>query len=307
LLAAPAELGELVERQLGVATRRQLAQAGLTAHDIDTAARGRRWRTFGRFVVVMQNAPLTLPQREWVGVLLPGKPAALAGLSAAGVAGLRGFEDERVHVVVRHATEIRVPAWMKLHESRRFTEDDINRSATIPRTRAARSLVDGAAWSRYPRRACAILCAGVQQRLVTPEQLTAELGAAGRVRHVAIMRDILGDIAGGGHTLTEIDLGKFAAQAGLPPPQRQGVRKDPQGKVRYLDAEFELSDGKLLVVEVDGRGHMEVDQWLDDTDRENEVVIGGRTVLRYPSITVRLNPARVVDQLRRIRLAHGRS
>jgi hypothetical protein len=34
------------------------------------------------------------------------------------------------------------------------------------------------------------------------------------------------------------------------------------------------------------------------------VVIDGRVVLRFPSITVRLDGARVIDQLRRIRLAH---
>jgi hypothetical protein len=305
-MAAPADLGILAERQFGVVTRRQLSDAGFTAHDIETATRARRWRTFGRNVVVMQNAPVTPAQQEWIAVLLPGKPAALAGLSAASAAGLRGFEPDRVHVLVRHATEARVPQWVKLHESRRFGELDINRAASIPRTTAARSIVDAAAWSRYPRRACSILCAGVQQRLVTADQLATELGAAGRIRHVGIMRDILGDIGGGGHTLAEIDLGKLASRAGLPPPRRQGARKDAEGKARYLDAEFDLPDGAQLVVEVDGRGHLEVDQWVDDADRENEVVIGGRTVLRYPSITVRLNPGRVIDQLRRIRLAHIR-
>ncbi len=275
-------------------------------HDIETAARARRWRTWGRNVVVLQNAPLTAAQREWVAVLLPGKPAALAGLSAAAAAGLRGFEPDRVHVLVRHAAEARMPGWVKLHESRRFTGSDINSAAAPARTRIARSLIDGATWSRYPRRACAILCAGVQQRLVTADELTTELRAAGPIRHVAIMRQVLGDISGGAHTLAEIDLGKLASRAGLPPPTRQGMRKDPSGQLRYLDAEFDLPDGAVLAVEVDGRGHLEVEQWVDDADRDNEVVIGGRNVLRYPSITVRLNGARVIDQLRRIRLAHTR-
>jgi hypothetical protein len=294
----------LAQRQAGVLARSQLAGGGLTAHDVETAVRARRWRTFGRNVVVLQNAPLTASQREWVAVLLPGKPAALAGLSAATAAGLRGFEPDRVHVVVAHATEAGAPAWVKLHESRRFSECDINPVMYPPRTRAARAIVDGATWSRYPRRACAILCAGVQQRLVTSEQLATELRLAGRIRHIRIMREILGDIAGGGHTLAEIDLGALAARAGLPPPRRQRTRKEFGGTVRYLDAEFDLPDGDVLVVEIDGRGHMEVQTWIDDADRQNEVVIDGRVVLRFPSLTVRLEPGRVVDQLRRMRLAH---
>lgn len=305
LLAVPTELAALIDRQTGVATRRQMSNAGFTAHDIETAAKARRWRTFGRNVVVLQNAPLTAEQQQWVAVLLPGKPAALAGLSAAAAAGLRGFEPQKVHVLVEHATEVRAPGWIKLHESRRFSIGDINDAAFPPRTRTARSTVDAAAWSRYPRRACAILCAAVQQRLVTPDQLEEELRVAGRVRHVAIMRSILGDIAGGGHTLAEIDLGPLARRAGLGPPRRQRLRREWDGKVRWLDVEFDLPDGTVLVVEIDGRGHLEVENWLDDADRDNEVVIDGRSVLRFPSITVRLNGGRVIDQLRRMRLAHS--
>jgi hypothetical protein len=236
--------------------------------------------------------------------LLPGKPAALAGLSAAAESGLRGFEPDDVHVVVAHKTDVRLPRWVKVHESRRFSESDIDHISLPPRTRSTRSIVDAATWSRYPRRACVILCAAVQQRLVTADQLAAELALAGRIRHVQIMRDILGDIGGGGHTLAEIDLGKLAARAGLGPPRRQVTRREPGGGVRYLDAEFLLPDGNVLAVEVDGRGHMAVETWVDDSDRQNEVVIGRRIVLRFPSLTVRINGARVVDQLRRIRLAH---
>jgi len=304
LVAVPAELAALTDLQTGVLTRRQLAEAGFGLHEIEGAVRARRWRAFGRHVVVLQNAPLTARQREWVAVLLPGKPAALAGLSAATSAGLRGFEPERVHILVAHATEVQAPAWVKLHESRRFSGRDIQDATSPPRTRTPRSVIDAATWSRYPRRACAILCAAVQQRLVTGERLILELQAAGAIRHVRIMRQVLEDIAGGAHTLAEIDLGKLAARAGLAAPDRQRLRRDSDGRARYLDAEFSLPDGTLLVVEVDGRGHLEVETWMSDADRENEVVIDGRVVLRFPSITVRANGARVIDQLRRIRLAH---
>jgi hypothetical protein len=305
LLAVPAELAELADRQAGVLTRSQLRVAGFGWDQVETAISARRWRAFGRNVVVLDNAPLSPAQRKWVAVLLPGKLCALAGPSAAAHAGLEGFETAQVHVVVPHGTHAAVPPWVKLHESRRFTESDIDEAAAPPRTHVARSVIDAAAWSRSPRRACAILCAAVQQRLTTPDRLAAELAAAGRVRHVAIMREVLGDIAGGAHTLAEIDLGKLAHRAGLAPPQRQSFRRDPDGGLRYLDAEFGLPDGSLLVVEVDGRGHLEVQKWMDDLDRQNEVVIDGRTVLRFASLTIRLSEHKVVDQLRRMRVAHS--
>ena len=73
------------------------------------------------------------------------------------------------------------------------------------------------------------------------------------------MRDILGDIGGGGHTLAEIGLRPLALRAGLPAPRRQVLRREPDGKVRYLDAEFDLPDGTVLVVEVDGFVHLKPD------------------------------------------------
>ena len=165
-------------------------------------------------------------------------------------------------------------------------------------------MIDAATWSKWPRRACAILCAAVQQRLVTAEQLEAELQLAGHVRHVQIMRAILGDIGGGGHTLAEIDLGPLARRAGLPAPRRQRLRRESGGKVRWLDVEFDLPDGTVLVVEVDGAVHIQPESWWDDADRQNEVVIGGQPVLRFPSLVIRLTEQRVVDQLRRMRVAH---
>jgi hypothetical protein len=282
-----------------------LLAAGFTEDHIRTAVLAKRWQVFGRQVVVLHNAELTRRQREWVAVLMPGKPTALAGLSAAIACGLRGFADDQVHIVLDHYYRARLPAWVRVHESRRFRVADIVAVASPPRVRPARAIVDAAAWSRSPRRAAAIACAAVQQRITTIDALAVELHRAGRVRHGALLRDLLGDIAGGGHTLSEIEFGQLARRAGLSPPRRQVLRREPNGRARYLDAEFELPDGTILAVEIDGAGHLDPDAHADDLTRQNEVVIDGRLVLRYSSITVRTNQAYVVDQLLRIRLAHS--
>ena len=304
LLAIPWELAATAHAQAGIVTRNQLRGVGVTLAQVENRLAATRWSAIGRNVVVLQNAPLTQRQREWVAVLLPAKTAALAGPSAAAAGGLRGFEPEEVHVVVAHDTRTGFPEWVRVHESRRFSATDVAPASAPPRTRMPRSVIDAATWSERPRRACAILCAAVQQRLVSANQLTAELQVAGHVRHVRIMRHILGDIGGGGHTLAEIDLGPLATRAGLPPPRRQALRQEPSGRVRYLDAEFDLPDGTILAVEIDGAVHLRPQSWWDDTDRQNEVVIGGSPMLRFPSLTLRLSAPRVVDQLRRMRLTH---
>lgn len=307
LVGVPAVLAARANEQCGILTRRQILDAGISARQLRAEHRARRWRVLGSNVIVLHNADLSAAQRTWAAVLFLDKPCALAGLSAAAAAGLRGFEPDRIHVVVAHDTHVRVPVWVKLHESRRFRPTDIHLSSGPPRTSTARSVIDAAAWSAWPRRACAILCAAVQQRLVTPTTLSRELSRAGQVRHAAVMRDVLGDISGGGHTLAEIDLAPLARRAGLGPPRRQQTRLEPSGRRRYLDAEFDLPDGTVLVVEVDGAGHLDPDTWTDDLDRENEVVIGLSPVLRFASVTIRIAPQRVVDQLTRMRLAHSRN
>ncbi|HEY3713540.1 MAG TPA: DUF559 domain-containing protein [Jatrophihabitantaceae bacterium] len=304
LVTVPEELAHLGARQHGVLHRDQLRSRGLGLTHVRAAVAAKRWQLVGRRVVVMHNAGLTQRQREWTAVLLPGKPAALAGLSAAAAGGLLGFESDDVHIVVAHNTHTRIPEWVRIHESRRFTPADIHRGDEPPRTSLARSVIDAATWSTSPRRACAILCASVQQRLTSPERLDVELRRAGAIRHAAIMRQILGDISGGGHTLAEIDLTALARRAGLPPPRRQVLRREPSGKARYVDAEVDLPDGTVLAVEVDGAVHLQPTSWWDDTARQNELTIGGHPVLRFPTPVIRLDPDTVVDQLRRIKAAH---
>ena len=294
----------LIARQHAVLTRDQLATRGVGRSRVAAARTARRWQTLGRNVVVLHNAPLTTAQRRWTAVLLPGKPAALAGLTAAAVAGLQGFDDPQTHVVLASTCSVDFPDWVTVHLSRRFAPGDIA-AAGVPRTRTSRSLIDAAAWSSSPRRACAILCAGVQQRLTTAGELSGELRRAGHVRHVAIMRSVLGDIGGGGHTLAEIDLGPLARRAGLPPPRRQALRREPSGLFRYVDAEFDLPDGTVLVVEIDGAVHLRPTSWWKDMSRQNEIVIAGSPVLRFDSVTVRLDGDLVVDQLTRFGRNHG--
>ena len=305
LVAVPRHLAGLTDRQHGVLSRDQLASAGFDRHHVRGAVRARRWQTFGRQAVVLHNAALTERQREWVAVLLAGKLAALAGLTAARAGGLTGFASERIHVVLAYDSNTRWPRWVQVHNSRRFTRRDIRPAATPPRTRIARSIVDAAAWTPNVRRACAIVCAAVQQRLTTPQRLATELRKAGAVRHVAMLRALLDDIAGGGHTLAEIELAPLARRAGLPPPRRQVLRREPNGKARYVDAEFDLPDGTVLAVEIDGAVHLEPLTWWDDMDRHNELTIAGHPTMRFPSMAVRLSPDVVVDRLRRVRQAHA--
>lgn len=219
---------------------------------------------------------------------------------------MRGFESARVHLLVRRGARTRKFPWLKVHESRRFVpERDVHPASRPTRVRVERAVIDQASWSNACRRGCALVAAAVQQRLTTVERLLAELDQAGKIRFHRILRTTLNDVAGGSHALSELDLLKVCRQAALPKPERQLVRRDSAGRRRYLDAEVVLPDGTRLVLEADGAAHRDVDTWWDDQMRQNDVVIDGAVVLRFPAIVLRLRPDLVVAQLRRIAARHG--
>lgn len=123
----------------------------------------------------------------------------------------------------------------------------------------------------------------------------------------------LGDIAGGSHSLAEIDFIRFCRLHDLPEPHRQERRCDTQGRWRYLEVEWDLPDGRTLVVEIDGIGHMEVARWYDDLLRTAELPRDElRTLIRLPATAVRVDGLRVAsihlvpDGPQRVRPAVGR-
>jgi hypothetical protein len=161
------------------------------------------------------------------------------------------------------------------------------------------AVVVAASSFRSVRPAVGILAAAVQQRLCTCADLTAAVTAAIRTRHRSALLDGLADIAQGAQALSEIDFARLCRSHGLPAPARQAVRVEPSGRRRYLDAEWKLADGRIVAVEVDGALHLEPQRWYDDQLRQNEIVLGGTVVLRFPAWMVRSEPEVVAHQLRR--------
>jgi hypothetical protein len=160
-----------------------------------------------------------------------------------------------------------------------------------------RSALDAAAWQPFPRYACALLAAVVQQRLCTVAELDDEMRHVGRIRHKAHLRLALQDIAGGSQALSELDLMVLCRRFSLQPPVRQVRRRDASGRVRFLDAEWRLPDGRSVVLEVDGSHHMRAEHWESDMRRERQVVTSGSVVLRATANEVRLAPAALVADL----------
>lgn len=279
-----------------VCARAELLAAGVTRHRIGAQLEARRWQLFGR-AVVLHNGGLIRLQTWQVARLNCGPRAVLAAFTAAELHGLRGWPDEPTHVLGPAGSrrpqlpELRI--W--LHRTGHWQLPSGARVQPLPA-----ALVLAASTFDSARPACGIVAAAVQQGLTTPEALHRELSATPRTRHRAALVAAVADIAGGSQALSEIDFVRLCRRAGLPLPGRQSIRLDRHGHRRYLDATWRRADGRLVVVEIDGALHLGVSQWMADQDRQNELVIDGAIVLRFPSIMVRAQPELVADQLRRI-------
>ena len=249
------------------------------------------------------SGPLTPQQTLRVAVLWAGKGAALAGLTAARLQGFRGFDEKAssIHLLipaVAHHTKrsIQPPFPLVMHYSRHLAPADIHPARQPPQTRIARSLVDAAAWMGTDRGAQAVLAAAVQQRLVRVTDLVAELERNERLYRRKVIRQTLGDIAGGAHALSELDFTRLVVrQFKLPAPDRQVPLRDAHGRRRWLDAVWEKAQ---LAVEIDGAGHIDVRTYWDDMDRGNGLQLEHYRVLRFPAWVVRYQPDYVAAQIR---------
>lgn len=89
-------------------------------------------------------------------------------------------------------------------------------------------------------------------------------------------------------------------RAGLPPPIRQTIRCDHSGRRRFLDADF-----GTFSVEIDGGFHIKPLNYWDDARRQNDLLLIGQRILRFPSVALRLEPEIVVAQLRAAKALFG--
>jgi hypothetical protein len=292
-------LASIAARQDQTASRAQLTASGYDSDAVRRRVRAGRWQTSGR-AIVLHNAELTGRNLQWAAVLSVKGPAAVCGRTAAAGYRLRGFDSEHIEVLIDAKERVPAIEGVKWRRRRGFTAADISPGPRPAAVRPARAVIDAASWTDQPRVACALLIASVQQRVTKVAALREALDAAGLIRHRSHLTAVLIDIEGGVDSLSERDFDKLRRRAGLPPPIRQSVRVDASGRRRYIDADF-----GVFSVEIDGGFHLRPLNYWADARRQNELVLGGNRILRFPSVAIRLEPEVVVAQLRAAAIAFG--
>ena len=215
------------------------------------------------------------------------------------------ISDRPIYLLAPQGYKRRTPPFnltVITHYSQGLTELDVHPVRQPRRTRIARSLIDAAAWMPTERGTMAVLAAGVEQRLVRAKDLDEVVDRMAALRRRKLIKEAIGDIAGGSHALSELDFTRRVIRAfRLPEPSRQAARRDAKGRRRWTDV---LWDDYKVVVEIDGAQHAEdpLQRW-EDMERDIDLGLNGYLTLRFPAWLIRAEPEyvarKILEALRR--------
>jgi very-short-patch-repair endonuclease len=258
------------------------------------AIRDGRWQVVHDRVVVLHNGPITPDQSAWAAVLAGPPGSVLGGPTAARLGGLKGSDDDVVHLVVPHRSHVAALEGVTVVRSSLLGAEWVHPVQRPPRLRIERCGLDLASAAPSTEQLVAVVAALVQQRLTIVPKLRHCLSRMQRLPRRAVIAAVLEDVAGGAHSLPEVTVRRLIRRAGLPDPRCQ-VRRRRRGGHYYLDlCWLELG----VAVEIDGIGHLDAWAWTRDLRRGNELTRGGLLLLRFASYQVRLEPDYVVDTIR---------
>lgn len=280
-------LGDLLHAQHGMVARRQLLSLGLEWERVRNQVAARRWVIHTPRVIGTTTGALTWDQRCWMAVLHAGPRSLLGGLSAAEARGLVGWHRETITVLVDDELAFDPVEGVRFFRSRRPFELLRANRPGIPSAQLEPAIL---LWSGYQaaiRPAHGVLAASVQQRLTTPNRLISWIDQLRPLRRAKGFKSTVGDIAGGAHSASELDVRRLCRRNKLRVPDRQRPRNDRAGKRRWTDCEWDLADGTVLILEVDGSFHADIVQWGADIKRSRALTTHQRTVVRCTSFELR--------------------
>lgn len=284
-------LHELVQLQHGLLSIRQLAAHGFARRDVNRRIERGSWQYVTSTVVAMQPIPIGRVAQIWAASL-HYEHCAVSGSSVLEILGLPEPTDGLIHIIGKPAGRVTPFAGCIVHTSTEFSV-----AATGPdRVDTTTAVAQALRWARSDRQGVFHAIWAIQRGHVQLEQLQQLVRELPKSPGSARVRKRLDLIDPGVESMPEYDFAKECRRRGLPEPIRQQRRLDSRGRSRYTDAEFRIG-GSVLVVEIDGLGHLEAEVHLDDQWRANELMLQAAPVLRIPSLALRTDPEPFFIQL----------
>ena len=293
---------ELAAAQGGMLALRQLPGVGVSRSMMRNQLARERWVSRSEHVISTFTGETTERQRMWLGVLHAGNGAVVCGLSAGKLYGLRNWDRETVTVMVPDDWSFADLEGIHFVRTRRPLGDlratRVRGQGRLPVCQLEPALLLFAAYEHSPRTAQGVLAAAVQQRLTEPDRLRPWIDRLRPLRRSKMFQRALLDIEGGAQSLAEIDVRRMCRVTGLSMPRRQRPRTDRDGRQRFTDCEWHLADGTVVVLEIDGGFHADVERYNDDMKRQRKLTTTKRIILRCGALELRDDPESVAQDLR---------
>lgn len=286
----------LAEGQAGMLSQSQLTGLGVSRSFVRNQLQARRWAQRTSSVFSTTTGPLSWDQRLWQAVLHAGATALIGGLTAAELHGMKNWSRDHVTVLVDDELSFEPLVGVRFFRSRRPLAG-MRAARALPVCQLEPAILLFAGYEPSRRTAHGAVAATVQQRLTTPDRLGDWLARMKPLRRAPELRALLHDIAGGAQSLAEVDLRRACEQFAVAAPRGQSVRRDRQGRRRWTDAEWDLPDGSVLVLEVDGAFHDDVLQAAADKSRHRKLSTRKHIVLSCSAYELRYDPRSVMEDL----------
>ena len=287
------DLRKLVEDQCGVLSRRQALAAGVTPAVVEWRLRSERWSRLGSGVYYARPGNPPREARLWAAVLLAGPGAALSHWTAAELFKLTDQRSSLIYVTIPERRQVRPMTGLVMYRSSRLA--DAVHPALLPRrTRLEETVLDLAAQATEFDAAFALVCAACQRRLTTTTKIAAAMSMRKKLRWRSELRQALGEVGGGTHSLLEYRYARYVERPHRPPAADRQAKIIAGQRSRYLD---NLYPDYHLCVELDGQQAHPDDQRWQDLRRVNAIIAQGITVLRYGWTDITTRPCQVAGQI----------
>ena len=242
----PAELDRVASEQCGLVTRAQCLNAGMSSKAVEVRLANGRWRR------VQHGVYLTAPGRDdwWTAAMAAhlacGPDAAWSHHTAAFVWGLIHSPPRQLELLVPRDFAVRPPRGARVRRCRDL-DARVDQLWWPWVTTAEDTILDLAEVVNVDE-IFALLGRAFQRHRTTERSLAIRLAARSRHPRRALLREVLGDVAGGAESAMELRYLRDVERAhGLPHGERQHS-SDPRSAERHDVAYAE----QRVLVELDG-------------------------------------------------------
>lgn len=273
----PPDLRRLLDRQLGLVTRRQLLSGGLTPDAVSWRL-SRAWRSVLPGVIDIERGGLTESRRLVAALLYAGQGAAVTGPSAARWYGITGVPSAGpVHVVVPAPRSSRSVAFATIRRSE-VGDPGMRTSGAILLVSPGRAIVEAARAAPWDDHATAIVVEAVQRGICSASTVATWNDLLGR-RGSAVVRRALDDVQAGAWSVPEAELAKLIARSTkLPRPLANPELKTAEGEP-LTSPDVYFDDVGLAVMVHSRTYHAYGDDWEQTVAGDSDLVTHGVPVL----------------------------